>query len=117
MHFLSDRTTALHKEYLEKERLSLSFYLKSYPELCGKSACEILRTRCKEKKRIALLMLDIICHERYFDSFGNQYQASETVREWYNTEASFLYETFKAASETTEKYLFIFNGNKGVEMR
>ena len=117
MRFVSERALLLHKEYVETERLRLSVIEKSYPELLGRSAKEILRSRCCEKREAAKFKLNIRCHELYFSSFGKQYSASETVRRNYGSEATFIYELGRVAEECDGKYVFVYFDGKRIKVR
>ena len=117
MRFVSERALSLHKEYVEAERLRLSVIEKTYPELSGRSARDILRTKCADKREAARLKLNISCHELYFSSFGGQYAASEAIRRSYGSEATFLYKLGKFAEECGERFAFIYADGKAVRVR
>ena len=116
MRFISERALSLHKEYVENERLRLSVIEKTYPELSGKCVKDILRSRCGDKIEAARLKLDIMCHERYFSSFGKHYSQSEAVRRSYVSEATFLYELGRIAESAGEKFIFIYADYKRVKV-
>ena len=109
MRFISERALSLHKEYVENERLRLSVFKKTYPELTGNSVRDILRSRCKEKREVARLKLNVACHKLYFSSFGRQYSASEAVRRSYGSEATFLYELGRTSDGCGEKFVFVYS--------
>lgn len=117
MRFISERALSLHKEHVESERLRLSVIEKTYPELSGRCAREILGSRCADKREAAGLKLDILCHELYFSSFGAQYTASEVIRRCFGSEATFLYELGRMAERCCERFVFIYADGNAVRVR
>jgi hypothetical protein len=114
MRFLSERAISLHKNYVESERLRLSALRKGCPALSEMSAREVLRSRFKDKREVASVMLNIRCHELYFSSFGKHYSSSRIVREVCGSEATFLYDIQRIMMETQEKFLFVCSSQKGI---
>ena len=94
---LSDRAMNLHKEYILKQKLRYSVMEKSFPDIVGKNIREISRLKIREREEIVLAKWDIMCHEKYFISFGREHQNSSAARYMCRTEASFLYEIYEMA--------------------
>ena len=105
---LSEDTLNLHKNYLKDLKLKYSVWEKSIPEISGKGIREISRMRIKEKEEIQALLLEILCHDVYFSSFGKEYQRSFEVKKRFRTEASFLYELYEASKNESEGFLLIY---------
>ncbi len=108
MKFLSDKATALHKEYVENLTLRCTALEKSAPEIIGMPLCEMRKRRFLNKGDIIKLRSEIVCHEIFFSSFGKRYQSSEAVRRKYGSESSFLYELYKSGIEGQGAFLAIF---------
>ena len=117
MRFVSERAMKLHLNYVESERHRLSVFEKSYPFIIGKSAKDIIRMKCDDKRAVVSTILNIKCHELYFSSFGNQYQQSSAVREDFSTEATFLYELYKTAVDANDKFLFIYFDGRRIRVK
>lgn len=99
-NFISDESIDLHRKHLENLKLKYSILEKSIPEIKNTDIRLLNKLRVKRYKNEALKMkCDIMCHDMYFSSFGEEYQSSETVKKSYRTEASFLYEIFETAKE------------------
>lgn len=96
--FLSEEAIFLHKDYLNDLRLRYSVMEKSFPEIKNADLRRLLKMRHRYKNEIISLKAEIICHELFFDSFGDAYQGSSAVRECFRTEASFLYEVSEASN-------------------
>ncbi len=106
--FISEEALLLHSEYLKSLKLRYSVMEKSYPEVKNTSIGRNFKMRgFRYKDEAVELRAEIICHELFFDSFGNAYQASRAVREAYRTESSFIYEVFKLCSEGKGKFAVI----------
>ncbi len=114
MDFLSRTNYEMHREHLRSQRLRLSIFEKSYPEILGKTCREILRLPIKrtEREAAAALKADVLAHELFFDSFSTPYRSSERVREAYGSEANFIYQLYRAA-EGADGFLFIQPDRRG----
>ena len=110
--FLSERSCALHKEYLEKLKLRYSILEKSVPEIRKKEISEIQKMRVPYKNEILSLRCDIICHELFFTSFCHGHQNSKCVKEAFGSEAAFFYEIYQLSKEK-ENCFAIISMNRG----
>ena len=117
MRFISERALSIHKKYIEDEKARLSLFEKTYPDICSNDINGILRSRCKEKTEILRIALNIRCHEIYFSSFDKLYTSSSAVRSTYKTEASFLYEIQKYATNFNNDFIFIYSDGEKVFIR
>ncbi len=117
MRFVSERALNLHKDHVKNEKLRLSVFEKTYPELTGKSIKDIMHTGCKDRAEIARLILNVRSHEIYFSSFGKHYTQSETVRRQFGSEAAFLYEMQKEMIAAEGKFFFIYVNGRKVKTR
>lgn len=106
-NFSSERTCKLHKEYLEKIKLQYTILEKSFPCIVRKDIFDIRKMRLKYKDEILSLKCDIMCHELFFDSFGQRNQSSGTVIDNFGSEAAFLYEIFSQAKKAENCFAFI----------
>ena len=108
MDFISLTGYELHREYLRTQKLKMSIFEKSYPELVGKSCREILKTSIKrsEREEAAALLADIRAHEIYFDSFSSQNLRSQRIRQSYGSEANFLYQ-LTCLAEKCSGFVFV----------
>ena len=116
MRFLSEKAISLHKEYIEKEKIRLSFFEKIYPNVNIYDFGCLIRSRCKEKREIASSLMNIRCHEIFFSSYGGEYQQSAVIREGFGSESLFLHELYKYASEAKGKFVFISKTSKGIAL-
>ncbi len=114
MKILSERSISLHKEYVNNLKHRCTALEKSAPEVIGKPLSEIKRMRFLNKWDIIKLRSEIECHEIFFSSFGKMYQSSKTVKNKYNTEASFLYELLEAAESSDDDFLGIYVKRGGI---
>lgn len=115
MDFISLTGYELHREYLRTQKLKMSIFEKSYPELVGKSCREILKTSIKrsEREEAAALLADIRAHEIYFDSFSSQNLRSQRIRQSYGSEANFLYQ-LTCLAEKCSGFVFVITDRRGV---
>lgn len=96
--FISEESVNLHKKYLEDLKLKYSILEKSIPEIKDMDMRSLQNARIKHyKKEVMELKYNIMCHDLYFSSFGQEYQSSEVVKKLYRSEASFLYELYNMA--------------------
>lgn len=112
--FISEDAIELHKKYFEDLKLKYSILEKSVPEIKEMSLRDIKKSRnLRYKDEILKTKIDIECHKLFFSSFGNEFQASDLVKETYGTEASFRYEIFAQINESVSGgflIIGIFNG-------
>lgn len=108
--FISEEALRLHNDYLKTLRLRYSVIEKSFPEIKNANFNSILRKRnmCYKDELVALRS-EILCHELFFDSFGEPYQSSVAVKNSYRTEASFIYDLYERCREGRGKFMVIYN--------
>ena len=115
LSFLSRDNCVLHSSYLEKARLKYSILEKSFEELKGKCAKDILNMRLpRELKAEALhLLSEIESHELFFASFAERNNKCELIRKYYSSEESFLYEIYEKALKAFGDFLYICLDTRG----
>ena len=115
--FLTERAYAEHKKYCNDLKLRYSVLKKSEGRLSGLSLSEIAHKReIKREIRTEAIRLhsEIAAHEIYFSSFSSVGTCSRLVKRCYGSEASFLYEIFKASRDFGEGFCFI--GKRGEDI-
>lgn len=105
--FISEDALSVHKEYLKTLKLRYSVMEKSFPEIKDADVRRLLRMRQRYRDEILGLRSEIICHELFFNSFGEAYQSCAAVRERYRTESSFAYEISELSKKDDIKYIVI----------
>lgn len=110
MKFISDTNLKMHKEYVRQNRLRLSIFEKSYPELSGKDCSEILNVRIRknEKQEAFELSAEIKAHEIYFSSFGSSCGVCAPIKKEYGSEAAFLYCLYEKCIDR-EGFLYLYH--------
>ena len=104
MDFLSEQSEYMHREYLRKLKLEYSIFEKSYPEIVGKNCREILYCRAiskrAEREEAVNLKAEILAHELFFSSFSTPNQSSVSIKKYFGSQASFLYELSERCMKT-----------------
>ena len=111
MNFVSDACRRMHEEYLYRLKLEYSIYEKSYPALADKSPNEIVRIRLHSRTELDNAIMkkcEILAHELYFNSFGNSNGRSDKIRNYYSSEAEFLYEAMEKCMSADGGFLLIY---------
>ena len=114
MNFLSQTNLCIHKEYLRRLKLRFSIFEKSYPELVGKKASEILKLPLQKSERDSAFRLkcEILAHEVYFSSFENSQVASAVVKQQFGSEAELLYRLYEEGIDS-DGFLLLYIGQRG----
>ena len=115
MRFISDTNRAYHEEYLRNQRLRLSIFEKSYPQIVGKDYKALTGIRLPKGEREELLKIkkDILSHEVFFSSFGVSNEKCEAVKKQYGSEASFLYLLFCECNKCDGNFLYVYTDRTG----
>ncbi len=92
--FLTDENLQAHLSHLNDLHLKYSIAKKSIPMLLGKTPREIyaMNLRNDVREEILPLINGIICHKIYFSSFSSAPAPCKEIRQFYSSEAGFLYE-------------------------
>ena len=105
---LSEETLTLHNAYLDTLRAKYSVMEKCYPMVKNKDFVGISRIKegklGEDKRKILRLKAEILCHEIYFDSFGEKYQTSLLIKRKYKSESVFLYSLYKECIDSDAKF-------------
>ena len=117
MKCLTEQNLSLHKEYLRELKLRLAVLEKSFPSGNTETLKDVRRLPLNSEEREAWrrLKAEVLAHEIYFSSFGKSGTPSESVREKYGSEASFLYTLYEECMKAKGGFLFIWKSNRGVE--
>ena len=104
MEFLSHQSIALHREYLDDLKLRLSVFEVSYPLIVGADYHRIDKARIPrdDREKIIKLKSEIDAHEIFFTSFlesGALCEKNGIISKQYGSEANFLYELMRYASD------------------
>ena len=102
--FLSERSSALHKQYLENLKLKYSILEKSVPGIREKSISDLQRMRVPYKEEILSVKSNVICHELFFASFGEGRRQSACIKQSFGSEARFLYEAYEYTADSRSCY-------------
>ncbi len=100
--FLSDGSTALHREFLRQLKLKYSILEKSIKGLKNRNINDIARQKLnrKDKEDALTLLGEIKAHEIFFASFGkNTYVPCPCVRQRFGSEAALMNELYKCARD------------------
>ena len=108
--FLSKDNIKRHLEHLRTFKHRLSILEKSLPELKGKAANDIIRSRLEGdvKEEALRLIWYIKSHECFFDSFSECPGRSEAVIKAYSSREKFVYELYLEAMKRDFGFLHVY---------
>ena len=110
MHmFLSEGSIKQHIENLRRLRLRHSVNEECYPQIRGKSLCEVshMNIPSPERREIVENMRSIQAHELYFSSFTDAPRAVKSLRRYYSSEEAFLYEALELSLGCHSAFLYV----------
>ena len=92
--FLSEENLTIHKREVDRERARLSIYEKSLPETVGKDIRRVrgMRIDPDYKEKILRLKRYIMLHDAYFSSFSDKPVPLRTLKRYYPSRDSFIFE-------------------------
>ena len=114
MHFLSERSIRLHREYLKDIKLKISVFEKSYPILSGVNIEDIPRVKILpfERELFFRLKCEELLHEVYFSSFDMCRKRCDKISREYGSEANFLYNIIRESEGKTGYIVIYLDGDK-----
>ena len=107
--FLSEESELLHREYVAKEKLRYSVFLKSYNISPEVDFHDILKRKLprEDKEEIITLLSDIRSHDLFFSSFGERYSDSKKIRAEYGSVPNFFYSILCDSKKNKYGFLYI----------
>jgi len=107
--FLSEDTVRGHVEYYRRLRCRCSIFEKSVPEIRGCTIRRLMEMRidCRMKNEILPSFIAAKSHELYFSSFCEGRKICPKIKEYYSSEAAFLYELFQLARGMSGGFLYV----------
>lgn len=113
--FLSEDTVNTHLEHYRRERCKCSIIEKSFPEIKGKGLREILELPMARATKSEILpsFISAKSHELYFNSFCERRRICPDIKEYYSSEAAFLYELSEHAKKIKHGFLYVFRDRYG----
>lgn len=114
--FLSEDAINAHFEHYRRERCKCSIFEKSIPEIKGKSLGEILEMPISKATKSEILpgFISAKSHELYFNSFCVRRNVCQEIKDYYSSEAAFLYELSELAKKMKGGFLYVIRDRYGV---
>ena len=108
--FLSEDNILAHLDWCREKRMKYSIYEKSIPEIKGKTLKEITRQgMCAEiLSEVLPLICDIKSHELYFNSFCTLKSPCNELKEYYSSEAAFIYELAEYCKACDHGFVYVY---------
>ena len=109
--FVSERYFDAHKEYLRTLKLRYSVYEKDMrkPMGCTYEALSGVDLPKQQRIRVQPLLVEILLHEVYFNSFSNkEHMPSLSIREYFLSESNFMNQIYGMAMSVSTGFVGVW---------
>ncbi len=113
--FLSEENVSLHFEYYRNVMYKLSIYQKSIPEADLSSISSLVKSDLNKQLKMEILpyLNSALLHKAYFESFTSVFCSYPSVKKWYSSVESLLFEMYCEAKKDAKGFLCVFADKDG----